>query len=442
MKEQYLIFIPTAYVPTLQEYIIDREFIYSVSVITLESLDHTDLAQSIKNAIDSANPDYVLLINVLVLYETIPIPPYSGIIPSDRLYHNKCGRIVIKNETELLNCLHKFINFIPGQRLLLVGDNLDTKTDGCKYNENIILEDATRTALCKTFTVYDVIREFEDNDLVSIITHSGAGGFGKIFTNEVPWFTNTIYPIVYCMGCYAGDFTKDYSLAVAGLVSGHCWSTIIAGSVYQFYAVGAVGGPSLTLDKLFWQNYDYSKTIGEALYKAKQAMPPTNPDDFRQWTLASVNIIGDPTLPLIANFELKGNINAYDGDVLTLINRDNGNIYSTVCNNGSYYFNNLEPGIFNISVNSRSNAASIDALYIAQYFTGTRQFTDIQKKLADVNGDGTINSTDSMMVQQHFVGMINTYPVGETLILDTVEINKLHTTKDITIYFYGEVSKQ
>ncbi len=60
-------------------------------------------------------------------------------------------------------------------------------------------------------------------------------------------------------------------------------------------------------------------------------------------------------------------------------------------------------------VNGDGTIDSADSLMAMQYSVGTTSLTDMQNVRADVNFDGSINSTDSMMINQYGVDVIRTF---------------------------------
>ncbi|NZA38916.1 dockerin type I domain-containing protein [Eubacterium callanderi] len=65
----------------------------------------------------------------------------------------------------------------------------------------------------------------------------------------------------------------------------------------------------------------------------------------------------------------------------------------------------IDDGGIKGDVNGDDKVDAKDATRIAQYITGTRPFTETEKKLADVNGDGEVNAEDRTKIQQYIVGM-------------------------------------
>ncbi len=101
----------------LTEYI-DYKSDYSVQVQTYETMPYFLSPVSISG-------DYILLINAPILYDTIPIPPYWGIMASDHFYGDRVGRVDIANGQELTRVLKKFMDFIPYREILMIGSKLD-----------------------------------------------------------------------------------------------------------------------------------------------------------------------------------------------------------------------------------------------------------------------------------------------------------------------------
>ena len=65
----------------------------------------------------------------------------------------------------------------------------------------------------------------------------------------------------------------------------------------------------------------------------------------------------------------------------------------------------IDDGGIKGDVNGDDKVDAKDATRIAQYITGTRPFTEKEKKLADVNGDGKVDAKDRTKIQQYIVGM-------------------------------------
>jgi hypothetical protein len=88
---------------------------------------------------------------------------------------------------------------------------------------------------------------------------------------------------------------------------------------------------------------------------------------------------------------------------------------------------------------------SLDALRIARYFTGGLTFSETQKKIADVNATGIINSTDALRVQQRFVKLSSTFAKGDWALFPmTFSLSELAATNSgyiltITISCVGDV---
>ncbi len=64
-------------------------------------------------------------------------------------------------------------------------------------------------------------------------------------------------------------------------------------------------------------------------------------------------------------------------------------------------------------VNGDGSINSSDALLILQASTGIVTFTSSQKTRADVNNDDNVNSSDALLVLGRAVGLIDIFPVEE-----------------------------
>ncbi len=64
-------------------------------------------------------------------------------------------------------------------------------------------------------------------------------------------------------------------------------------------------------------------------------------------------------------------------------------------------------------VDGKGTINSSDALMILQASTGVLKLTSAQTERADVNNDGKTNSSDALLVLKRAVGMIDLFPVEE-----------------------------
>ena len=65
-------------------------------------------------------------------------------------------------------------------------------------------------------------------------------------------------------------------------------------------------------------------------------------------------------------------------------------------------------------VDGKGSINSSDALMILQTSTGTLKLTSAQTERADVNNDGKVNSSDALLVLKRAVGIIDIFPVEES----------------------------
>ncbi len=115
--------------------------------------------------------------------------------------------------------------------------------------------------------------------------------------------------------------------------------------------------------------------------------------------------------------------------------------------NGFYTFNGVPNGQYSISAAPQKLAGggnAIDALNILRHFVGMITLNGIFFTAGDVTGGPTpvVNSVDALMVQQRFVQMISTYPVGDWVSekLPVTVDNTSTFTVDLKVLCAGDVN--
>ena len=130
-----------------------------------------------------------------------------------------------------------------------------------------------------------------------------------------------------------------------------------------------------------------------------------------------------------------------------LYNENIENYYETTTNSeGSYIFNSVPSGTYNIKVFTTKSVGginSIDAQLVLQHFSDIKKLTGLKLKAADVNNDGAVNSIDAMQITQYFVGSLppatNTM-MGKWCFDDkTIVIDKMTVNISIKGLGYGDV---
>lgn len=111
---------------------------------------------------------------------------------------------------------------------------------------------------------------------------------------------------------------------------------------------------------------------------------------------------------------------------------------------GLFEFNCLESGIYSIKTTSWKSwggGNSIDALLVLRYSVGLITFTELQKKLADLNLNISINSVDAYLIVRRWTGIINNFAAGtwhfpnnDTIISITGDVNI-----NLTAICYGDL---
>jgi hypothetical protein len=108
--------------------------------------------------------------------------------------------------------------------------------------------------------------------------------------------------------------------------------------------------------------------------------------------------------------------------------------------NGSFTFNSLLPGSYNIRCNYNGiwgGVNALDALLILKHFVGTAPLTGILKLAGDADLSTHINSVDALFAAKRFAGLITSYPAGDWIMNQpvitlngnqTIEIKAVCTT--------------
>jgi len=112
--------------------------------------------------------------------------------------------------------------------------------------------------------------------------------------------------------------------------------------------------------------------------------------------------------------------------------------------NGNYLFNNVNDGIYQITVKSDkpiNGITSTDALLIRRYTVGLIPLTALQLQAADVNASGVVNSTDALQIRRFIVGHINSFPAGSWVFeTPTVTVSGSGVLKDILGNVVGDLN--
>ncbi len=119
-------------------------------------------------------------------------------------------------------------------------------------------------------------------------------------------------------------------------------------------------------------------------------------------------------------------------------------IDSTITNyNASYSFFSLPSYTYRLNATSNNQwggGNSTDALLVMYHFIGLDTLNGLFLGAADTDGSGVVNSSDALAIQKRFVGMIDSFPVGDWLFeKPTVNINPgLVANVDFSGLCYGD----
>jgi hypothetical protein len=105
----------------------------------------------------------------------------------------------------------------------------------------------------------------------------------------------------------------------------------------------------------------------------------------------------------------------------------NGTVIQTTTSGsaGEYQFSELVPGNYQVQcvpVNGWGGGNSTDALLILKHFTNIAILSGLNRKAADVDGNGFINSVDALWVAKRFVGLVSGFPAGNW-VSESLQVN-------------------
>lgn len=114
------------------------------------------------------------------------------------------------------------------------------------------------------------------------------------------------------------------------------------------------------------------------------------------------------------NYERDGSVTIYNGANaygLGIYNNSTASgtaaAWSPYSSSNTYQQWYLEPVAYQRGdVDANGTITAADSSMVLQYTTGTRTFSALEEYLADVNGDGNINASDVLMINQISVGLI------------------------------------
>jgi hypothetical protein len=157
------------------------------------------------------------------------------------------------------------------------------------------------------------------------------------------------------------------------------------------------------------------------------------------------------TIQLLFKPKINGDIR-YKNNTNTLLDSCKVKLYDQAGNcldstnlfNGTYSFKCLESSLYKVKAACQKiwgGGNALDALLVARYAVGLISFTDIQKKVADVNNSGTINSIDSYLIIRRWAGFFNSFPSGDWYITqkDSIPVNNQDVVVNLQALCFGDV---
>ena len=112
----------------------------------------------------------------------------------------------------------------------------------------------------------------------------------------------------------------------------------------------------------------------------------------------------------------------------------------------AYSFSNLAPGKYYVGIDSCwskywGGSNSTDALMIMQHFLGIITLSGLSLLAADVDGPNYVNTLDAVWVQQRFVWMVDYFPAGDWVLnVDTLVDLSGDQTQNILTACFGDVN--
>ncbi len=103
-------------------------------------------------------------------------------------------------------------------------------------------------------------------------------------------------------------------------------------------------------------------------------------------------------------------------NVKIILSGSNGTDSTVTDNSGSYSFNDVVPGTYEISPSKSGGwggVNSTDALIAAKYFLHQISLDTLQQKAGDVNGSGSVNSTDALLICNRFIHKITSFNIPD-----------------------------
>jgi len=151
------------------------------------------------------------------------------------------------------------------------------------------------------------------------------------------------------------------------------------------------------------------------------------------------------------SYTLSGQL-TYDNNASTILNnasvllKQGSNVVQQTSTDaqGNYLFNNVQTGDYLLtgaSDKAWGGVNSTDALKVTRYFVGLISLPGVRGLAADVNGSGFVNAADGLLVAKRFVGINNSFLVGDwAFATDTVHFSGLsNQTSNLKAVVYGDV---
>ena len=247
--------------------------------------------------------------------------------------------------------------------------------------------------------------------------------------------------------CKVGELCPTYSNEVS-LIVGEITNTIL-----DEFPILTLSNLPFTLSGGFPEQGEYSGDfVNNGLF---------NVDEIGDYTINYVyenqyhcSSMSSQVIHIIDAFRIFGNVHYADEIASNLTNVEinlidnitNEIIDNTTTNeNGDYQFLTENSGEFRLNINYplvwNYSGNSTDALLTAQSYTEPDIFSILQKKVADVNNDDTVNATDALFIQKRYINDIDDFPSTDWLQEEIIiNVNNIDLEQNISSAFMGDVN--
>jgi uncharacterized protein (TIGR02145 family) len=285
------------------------------------------------------------------------------------------------------------------------------------YTNYIEIPDAPSLDIANAITISGWVYKLWDIPYSTIVTK---GGVNSDSNNYALHFLDTVG-----LG-FTTNISANYNSTPISLWAWHHVSVTWDGTIVVFYVDGqpdisAVSNLSGILptntspmtigaDFTFGDEFFYGMLDDIRIYN--RALSPSEVSQV--YTESPCNVLG---ASVSGKLKYDGDINKNLSSCTVYLKTQAGNTIDNTLTDffGHYYFCNVGPGDYKITVSPNLPAGgvnSVDALQVLKHYTGMLSLTGLHLKAGDVNGNNYLNSTDALLIAKYYIGNISAFPVG------------------------------